>query len=400
MDSQGHIALEDRFGVRNYAPLDVVLSKGKGIWVEDVDGNRYMDMLSSYSAVNQGHAHPRIVKALVEQAQKLPLTSRAFRNDRLGPFLEKLANLCEMEAVLPMNTGAEAVETAIKMARKWGYEKKGIESDKAEIIVCENNFHGRTTTIVGFSSDPTAYNGFGPATPGFVQVPFDNSLQLQQAITQNTAAVLVEPIQGEAGVKIPDIGGYLQRVRQTCTENDVLLMLDEIQTGFGRTGKLFCYEHSGIKPDALILGKALSGGLYPVSAVASSHEFLDVFTPGTHGSTYGGNPLACAVAEAALDVLIDENLTENSLIRGKQFLSGLERIRNEKVRDLRGKGLLIAMDIEPEYGTAGQFCKKLAKNGILAKDAHEQTVRFAPPLVITHKEIEEALKRIEKTLNE
>lgn len=399
MNPEEYIEIEETYGAGNYNPLPVVISKGEGVWVWDVEGKKYIDMLSCYSAINQGHRHPKIIEALKNQLDRLTLTSRAFYNDRLGLFFKHLCNLCDMEVALPMNTGAEAVETAIKMARRWGYYKKGIEKDKAEIIVCENNFHGRTTTIVGFSSDFNSYDGFGPFSKGFIKIPFNDVSSLKNAITENTTAFLVEPIQGEAGVIIPD-KGYLKEIRKVCTENNVLLILDEIQTGFCRTGKLFCYYHENIKPDALILGKALGGGMYPVSAVVSSKENMSVFTPGSHGSTFGGNPLACTVAEAALDVLIEEKLDENAKKMGEYFLSKLNTLKNEKIKEIRGKGLLIAIEIKKEFGHVRPLCEKLIKLGVLAKDTHEHTIRFAPPLTIKKEEIDWAFERIKKVIEE
>jgi ornithine--oxo-acid transaminase len=397
MRTEDYIRIEREYGVGNYESLPVVLSKAEGVWAWDVEGKRYIDMLSSYSAVNQGHRHPKIIKALEEQVKNLTLTSRAFYNDKLGLFLKNLSNICEMECALPMNTGAEGVETAIKMARRWGYYKKKVEKDKAEIIVCEKNFHGRTTTIVGFSSDLCSYGGFGPFSQGFVKIPFNNPEALKKAITPNTAAFLVEPIQGEAGVIIPN-KDYLKKVRKICTENNVLLILDEVQTGFGRTGKLFCYQHEDIRPDALILGKALGGGIYPISAVVSSKENMSVFTPGSHGSTFGGNPLACAIAKASLEVLLEENLAENSAKMGEYFLGKLKSIESQKIESIRGKGLLIAVDIKHECLPARNLCQKLIEKGVLAKDTHNKTIRFAPPLVIKKEEIDWACERIEKVL--
>ena len=399
MNSEDYMKIEAKYGAGNYHPLPVVLSKGEGVWVWDVEGKKYIDMLSCYSAINQGHRHPKIIKALNEQVNKLTLTSRAFYNDRLGPFFKHLCELCDMEVALPMNTGAEAVETAIKMARRWGYRKKGIEKGKAEIIVCEDNFHGRTTTIVGFSSDFESYDGFGPYAPGFITIPFNDIEALKNAITPNTAAFIVEPIQGEAGVLIPD-KGYLKEVRKICTEKNILLILDEVQTGFCRTGKLFCHHHENIKPDAMILGKALGGGIFPVSAVVSTKENMSVFTPGSHGSTFGGNPLGCAIADAALDVLIDENLAENAMEMGEYFINKLQSMESEKIKEIRGKGLLIALEIKKEYGTVRPMTERLVNLGVLAKDTHEQTIRFAPPLTIKKNEIDWAFDRIKQLFEE
>ena len=384
-----------RYGAHNYAPLPVVLERGEGVFVWDVDGRRYFDMLSAYSALNQGHRHPRIVSAAMEQIQKLTLTSRAFYNDVTYRFFRKVCELTGFEKVLPMNSGAEAVETAIKAMRKWGYRHKGIAKDQAEIIVCEHNFHGRTTTIVGFSSDPESYEGFGPPTPGFKQIPFNDPAALEAAITPQTCGFLVEPIQGEAGVIVPS-PGYLRAVRDICTRHNVILCLDEIQTGLGRTGRLFCYEHEEIRPDIVILGKALSGGLYPVSLIACDDRIMNVFEPGTHGSTYGGNPLACAIGIAALDVILDERLPDRAAELGTYFLSKLRTLEHPRLKEVRGLGLLAAVEFtEP---VAKEFCKKLQARGILAKDTHGTTVRFAPPLVITEGQIDEAFAIIRSAL--
>lgn len=391
------IELEEEYGARNYAPLPVVLTRGQGVFVWDVEGEQYFDMLSAYSALNQGHCHPRIIEAAKKQMDRLCLTSRAFHNDVMGEFLRKLSKLTGFERVLPMNSGAEGVETALKAMRRWGYLEKGIEKDKAEIIVCEENFHGRTTTIVGFSTDPDSYDFFGPATPGFDIVPYDDPEALEAAITPNTCGFLVEPIQGEAGVKIPS-SGYLREVRRVCCEHNVLLCVDEIQTGLGRTGRLFCYQHDDIVPDIVILGKALSGGLYPVSAIACDDRIMRVFEPGTHGSTYGGNPLASAVGSAALDVIIDENLPERAFELGNYFLSALRSLESPILQEVRGKGLLLA--IEFKTAIAKEFCKKLKRKGVLAKDTHGVSVRFAPPLVITREQIDEAVERIKEALQE
>ena len=391
------ISLEDRFGAKNYNPLDVILCKGKGIWVWDVEGKKYMDCLSAYSAVNQGHCHPKIHQVLVEQSKKLTLTSRAFRNDQLAFFYKELCDLTQSHKVLPMNTGAEAVETAIKTVRKWGYESKGIPIDKAEIIVCDNNFHGRTLTIISFSSDENARQHFGPFTPGFESIPFGDADALENAITKNTVAFMVEPIQGEAGVIIPP-DGYLRKVRGICTKNNVVLILDEIQTGLGRTGKLLAEEHEGIQSDLTLIGKALSGGFYPVSAVLSNEAILGVLNPGQHGSTFGGNPLACAIARIALKVLVEEGLIENAASMGTYFLEGLKQISNPYIREVRGKGLMIGLEFYPEAGGARQYCEKLKKNGMLCKETHDHIIRFAPPLVITKAQIEWALEIITSVL--
>ena len=383
------------YGAHNYSPLPVVLERGDGVFVWDVEGNRFFDMLSAYSAVNQGHCHPGIVAAARKQMETLCLTSRAFHNNLMGPFLKQIAELSGFEKVLPMNSGAEGVETAIKLMRKWGYEEKGIEAEKAEIIVCEENFHGRTTTIVGFSTDPDSYSGFGPATPGFKIIPYDDIEALEGAISANTCGFLVEPIQGEAGVKVPG-DDYLKHVRQICSENNIIFCADEIQTGLGRTGRLFCYQHANVKPDMVIIGKALSGGLYPISAVACDDSIMKVLEPGTHGSTYGGNPLASAIGMAALDVIVQEQLPEKASELGTYLMTQLEAISHPSVREVRGKGLLVA--IEFHKPCAKQFCKELMREGILAKDTHDVTVRFAPPLVITRAQIDEALSGIRSAL--
>ncbi len=392
------IELEEQYGAHNYKPLDIVLSRGEGVWVWDADGNRYMDCLSAYSAVNQGHCHKKIMQTLMDQAQKLTLTSRAFRNDQLGPFYKELCELTRSHKVLPMNSGAEAVETAIKTVRKWGYTVKGVPENEAEIIVCENNFHGRTISIVSFSTDPNARKGFGPFTPGFKIIPYGDAAAFEAAITPKTVAFLVEPIQGEAGVIIPP-AGYLKRVREICTRQNVMLILDEIQTGLGRTGKLLAEEHEGIEADLTLIGKALSGGFYPVSAVLSNSEVMNVLQPGEHGSTFGGNPLACAVARTALQVIIDEGMIENAEKMGAVFLNGLKQIVNPLIKDVRGKGLMLAMEFYPKAGGARQYCLKLKEKGLLCKETHDDTIRFAPPLVITQSEVEWALDKISAVVN-
>ncbi|MER2508588.1 MAG: ornithine--oxo-acid transaminase [Amaricoccus sp.] len=397
LDGADLIALESRFGADNYKPLDVVLASGKGVWVTDIDGKRYLDCLSAYSAVNQGHCHPRILAALTEQAARLTLTSRAFRNDQLGLFYEELAALTNSHKVLPMNSGAEAVETAIKAVRKWGYEVKGVPEGAAEIIVCADNFHGRTLAIVSFSTDPEARGGFGPFVPGFKVIPFGDAAALEAAITPNTVAFLVEPIQGEAGVVIPP-AGYLARVREICSATGVMLILDEIQTGLGRTGKMLAEEHDGVEADVTLVGKALGGGFYPVSAVLSNTDVLGTLKPGQHGSTFGGNPLACAVARAALRVLVEERLVERSAEMGAYFKAGLESIRSNRVREIRGRGLMLAVEIHAEAGAARPVVEALRDQGILAKDTHGQTIRLSPPLVISRDEIDWALERIETVL--
>ncbi|RMF64872.1 MAG: ornithine--oxo-acid transaminase [Calditrichaeota bacterium] len=392
--TQDYIALEDRYGAHNYHPLDIVISRAEGVWVYDVDGKKYLDCLSAYSAVNQGHCHPKILAAFTEQAGKVTLTSRAFRNDKLPLFCERLAKLAGMEMVLPMNSGAEAVETAIKAARKWGYKVKGLPADQAEIIVCENNFHGRTTTIVGFSSEEQYKDGFGPFTPGFKLIPFGDADALERAITPNTCAFLVEPIQGEAGILIPP-EGYLAAVQKICKANNVLFMVDEIQSGLGRAGRLFAFQYEDVRPDVIIIGKALSGGFMPVSAVLSDKEVLGVFNPGDHGSTFGGNPLACAVALASLDVLLEENLPERADRLGRGFLEQLRTIENPHIVDVRGKGLFIGVEMDQKVRP---FCEALKDEGLLCKETHENVIRFAPPLVITQEELDWAFERIRKVL--
>ncbi|MBY3156533.1 ornithine--oxo-acid transaminase [Rhizobium laguerreae] len=395
--SEKLIATEQRLGAHNYKPLDVVLTRGEGVYVWDTDGNRYLDCLSAYSAVNQGHCHPKILAAMVEQAGRLTLTSRAFRNDQLAYLYEELAALTGSHKILPMNSGAEAVETAIKAVRKWGYEVKGVPEGKAEIIVCADNFHGRTLSIISFSTDPEARSGFGPYTSGFRTIPFGDAEAFAAAINGNTVAALIEPIQGEAGVIIPP-AGYFTRIRELCTANNVTLILDEIQTGLGRTGKLLAEEHESIEADVTLIGKALSGGFYPVSAVLSNSEVLGVLQPGQHGSTFGGNPLACAVARAALKVLTEEGMIENAAVMGDYFLEGLRSIRSNIVRDVRGRGLMMAIELEPEAGGARHYCHALKERGLLAKDTHDHTIRLAPPLVITKEQVDWAVSQIEKTI--
>ncbi len=397
--TERYIEIAEKYGAHNYHPLDVVIEKGEGVWVWDVEGKKYLDMLSAYSALNQGHRHPKIIRALIDQANRLTLTSRAFHNNVLGDFLKKLAELAGYDKVLPMNTGAEAVETALKAARKWGYLKKKVEENKAEIIVCANNFHGRTITIISFSTEPQYRFGFGPFTPGFKIVPYDDPKALEEAITENTVAFMFEPVQGEGGVIVPH-EGYSREVREITRKHNVLLIADEIQTGFGRTGKMFAVWHEDVRPDILVVGKALGGGVYPVSGIIADDEVMDVFTPGDHGSTFGGNPLAAAVGIAALDVLIEEKLPERALELGEYFMEKLRSINSPFVKEVRGKGLLIGVEIKKEYGTARPYCEKLKELGILAKETHEQVIRFAPPLVITKEEIDWALERIEKVLTE
>jgi ornithine--oxo-acid transaminase len=391
------IDLEARLGAHNYEPLDVVLVRGEGVWVWDTEGKRYLDCLSAYSALNQGHCHPRIFAAMVEQAKRLTLTSRAFRNDQLALFYDDLAKLTGSHKILPMNSGAEAVESAIKAVRKWGYEVKGVVADRAEIIVCSNNFHGRTLGIVGFSTDPDARGGFGPFAPGFRVVPFGDFDAFASAVNENTVAFLVEPIQGEAGVIIPP-AGYFARVRALCSERNVTLILDEIQTGLGRTGKLLAEEHEGIEADVTLIGKALSGGFYPVSAVLSNSEVLGVLKPGQHGSTFGGNPLACAVARMALKVLIEEGMIENAARQGAHFKARLEGIQSDVVREVRGRGLMLAVELRGEAGGARRYCEMLRDRGLLAKDTHEHTIRIAPPLPITRDEVDWACDTIAQVL--
>lgn len=393
------LATERRVGTHNYEPIGVVLSRGEGVWVWDTEGNRYLDCLSAYSAVSQGHCHPKILAAMVEQAHRLTLTSRAFHNDQLAPFYEEIAALTGSHKVLPMNSGAEAVESAIKSVRKWGYEVKGVPDGQAEIIVCADNFHGRTLGVVGFSTDPETRKHFGPFAPGFKTIPFGDAAALEAAITQHTVAFLVEPIQGEAGVIIPP-AGYFTKVRELCTANNVMLVLDEIQTGLGRTGKLLAEQHEGIEADVTLLGKALSGGFYPVSAVLSNNEVLGTLKPGQHGSTFGGNPLACAVARAAMRVLVEEGMIENAARQGARFLQGLTDIRANTIRDVRGRGLMLAVELHPEAGRARRYCEALQAKGILAKDTHEHTIRIAPPLVITSDQVDWALERFATTLTQ
>ena len=389
------ISLENKYGAHNYKPLDVVLSRGEGVWVWDVDNKKYLDCLSGYSAVNQGHCHPKIIESMVTQARKLTLTSRAFRNDQLGLFYQELCELTNSHKVLPMNSGAEAVETVIKTVRKWGYKIKGIPEDLAEIIVCKDNFHGRTITIVGFSTEEGSRKGFGPFTPGFKIIPFGDAKALESAITPNTAGFLVEPIQGEAGVIIPP-PGYLREVKSICEKNNVVLILDEIQTGLGRTGRILAEEHDGIEADLTLVGKALSGGCYPISAVLSNSEVMSVLQPGEHGSTFGGNPLACAVARTAIRVLVEEGMIENAQKMGDYFLQELCKLKNPLIKEVRGKGLLIGLELLSEAGGARRYCEKLMEEGLLCKETHDNIVRFAPPLVITRDVVDWALERINR----
>jgi len=377
------IETENQWGAHNYHPLDIVVERAEGVWVYDTDGKRYMDCLSAYSALNQGHCHPRILAALLQQAERVTLTSRAFRNDQLPLFCKELAELCRMDMVLPMNTGAEAVETAIKAARRWGYTVKGIEADRAEIIVCQNNFHGRTTTITGFSSEPSYKDGFGPFTAGFKVIPFGDAAALEAAITPNTCAFLFEPIQCEAGILMPP-AGFLKQAEEMCRRNRVLMLADEIQSGLGRAGTMFACWQEDVQPDVFILGKALSGGFYPVSAVVAKKEVLSVFSPGTHGSTYGGNPLACAVARAALAVIRDEKLAERSATMGAKFLADLQSIRHPEIKEIRGRGLLIGIELTVP---ARPYCERLMQLGLLCKETHATVIRLAPPLVISEQDL-------------
>lgn len=396
-NSLTYIELEAKYGAHNYHPLDVVISSADGVWVTDVEGQRYLDCLSAYSAVNQGHAHPTIMQAMLEQAAKVTLTSRAFRNDQLGPFYQELCEMTGYERALPMNSGAEAVETALKLARKWGYTVKGVPENQAEIIVCQDNFAGRTISIISFSTEAQYRKGFGPFTPGFKVVPFGDSAALEAAITPNTVAFLLEPIQGEGGINIPPTG-YLAAVREICNQHHVLMMTDEIQTGLGRTGKLLACQHEAVRADVVTLGKALSGGFYPVSVVLASDEVMGVLNPGDHGSTFGGNPLACAIARAALKVIREENLSEKAAAVGGYFIERLEEINSPHIKEVRGRGLLIGVELHPTAGGARRFCEALQHQGILCKETHQHIIRFAPPLIIGKAEIDWALERITAVL--
>ncbi len=387
------IEIEDEYGAHNYHPLDVVLERGEGVWVYDVDGNRYLDCLSAYSALNHGHVHPRILQAMVEQASKITLTSRAFRNDQLPLLYQELSQLTGYQTALPMNSGAEAVETALKIARKWAYTVKKIPRHQAEIIVCEGNFHGRTISIISFSSEPSYKDDFGPFTPGFITVPYGDASAIENCISPNTAAVLVEPIQGEGGVIIPP-AGYLKQVSDICKRNKVLMIADEIQTGLGRTGKLFACDYEGVRQDLMVLGKALGGGFYPISVVLADHPIMDILKPGEHGSTFGGNPLAAAVARMALKVITEERLIENAAQLGEYFTDQLAEIPSPHIKEVRGKGLLIGVELKPQSGGARRFCESLKTSGILAKETHEHVIRFAPPLIIDKATIDWALTRI------
>jgi len=398
LTSPDFIELDKRFGARNHEPLDVVLTRGEGVWVFDVEGRRYLDCLSSFSAVNQGHCHPRILRALVEQAQRLTLTSRAFYSDQLALLYKELNELTGYDLALPMNSGAEAVETAVKVARKWAYRIKGVPRHQAEIIACQGNFHGRTISMISLSTEAFYREDFGPFTPGFVIVPYARADAIRQAITPNTAAVLLEPIQGEGGVIIPP-SGYLEEVNEICRKENVLLMADEIQTGLGRTGAFFASQHENVRPDVIIIGKALSGGFYPVSAVLADKPVLGLIEPGEHGSTFGGNPLAGAVAREALKVIVEENLVDNAAQMGTYFQEQLAEIPSPHVREVRGRGLLIGVELKPEAGGARRFCEALRQEGILCKETHKHVIRFAPPLVINRTTIDEALPAIRRVLN-
>jgi ornithine--oxo-acid transaminase len=395
--TQDYIALEDEYNAHNYRPLDVVITRGEGAWVWDVEGRKYLDCLSAYSAVNQGHGHPRIVRAMAEQAGRLALTSRAFRNDQLPLLAKELCELAGYEMMLPMNSGAEAVETALKAARKWAYTVKGVGDERAEVIACAGNFHGRTITVISLSPNEQYRDGFGPFTPGFRLIPYGDAAALERAITPHTAAFLFEPVQGEGGIVVPP-EGYLRRVREICTRHNVLMMADEIQTGLGRTGRLLACEHEGVRPDVVTLGKALSGGMYPVSAVLSSREVLGVFEPGDHGSTFGGNPLACAVAREALNVIVDERLSERAAELGDYLLAQLREIESPHVALCRGRGLLVGIVLKPAAGGARRFCEALKERGVLAKDTHGTVIRLAPPLVITREELDWAVEQIAEVL--
>lgn len=398
MKTQDFIEIEEKYGAHNYHPLDVVISRGEGVWVYDVDGKRYLDCLSAYSALNQGHVHPKILAALEEQAKKVTLTSRAFRNDQLPLFYKELSDLTGYDMSLPMNSGAEAVETAVKLARKWAYQVKKVPRHEAEIIVAAGNFHGRTVTIVSFSTEAYYRDDFGPFTPGFKVVPYGDAAAVEKAITPNTAAVMLEPIQGEGGVLIPPVG-YLKKVREACSKNNVLFIADEIQTGLGRTGKLFASDHEGVRPDLVVIGKALAGGFYPVSAVLGDEPLMGLFNPGEHGSTFGGNPLAAAVARAAIKVIVDEHLIENAAVQGEYFTEQLAEINSPYIKEVRGRGLLIGVELKPEARGARRFCEALQGEGILAKETHENVIRFAPPLIIDRETIDWALPKIRAVLS-
>ena len=395
LSAQDFIALEERYGAHNYHPLDVVLTKGQGVWVWDVEGRKYLDCLAAYSAVNQGHNHQRIVAAMIEQAHRIALTSRAFRNDQLGPFVKAVSELTGFSRVLPMNSGAEAVETALKAARKWGEKVKGVPAGQQEIIAFEHNFSGRTIAIISFSDEAQYRDGFGPFTPGFKLVPYGDAEALERAITPNTVAILMEPVQGEAGIVIPP-AGTLKKVRELCTRHRVLMILDEIQSGLGRTGKMFAWEHEGARPDAMTLGKALSGGMYPVSAFVADDEVMGVFHPGDHGSTFGGNPIAAAVGQAAIKVLREEGLVENAAVMGKRLGDGIKAIAAPSFQEVRQIGLWIGLELKPSAGGARRYCEALKEEGMLCKETHDNTIRVAPPLCITANEVDWALERLQK----
>jgi ornithine--oxo-acid transaminase len=397
MNTAEYLAEVEQYSAHNYHPLPIILSRGEGAWVWDIEGKKYLDCLAAYSAVNQGHRHPAIVAAAREQLERLTLTSRAFHNDQMGPFLRELCEITGYEKALPMNSGAEAVETAIKAVRRWGYRVKGIPADRAEIIVCENNFHGRTTTIVSFSTEEAYRADFGPLTPGFKTVPYGDAGALERAITKNTAAFMFEPLQGEGGVMVPP-SGYLDQVAEICRQNDVLLVADEIQTGLGRTGQMFCCDWEGVKPDVLVVGKALSGGFYPVSAMLAGEDVMAVFHPGDHGSTFGGNPFGAAVARAALQVIVDEKLPERARELGDWFMAELRAVDSPHVAEVRGKGLMVGVEIKADSGPARPFCEGLMERGILAKETHEQVVRFAPPLVVERSDLQWALEQTAEVL--
>ena len=397
--SSEFIQLEEAYGAHNYHPLDVVIRRAEGVWVWDVDGNRYLDFLAAYSAVNQGHAHPRLRKALIEQAERVTLTSRAFRNDQLGPLYKRMHDLSGYQRMLPMNSGAEAVETAIKAARKWGYKVKGVPEGQAEILVFRGNFHGRTTTIVGFSDEAQYRDGFGPFTPGFTLLPYGDLEAIRQAVNPNVVAVLVEPIQGESGIILPP-EGYLRGIADLCKKQRMLFVCDEIQSGLGRTGKLFAFQHEGVRPDVVIVGKALGGGFYPISGILADDEVMGVFKPGDHGSTFGGNPLACAVANMALQVLVEERLSENSAEQGAYFLEKLRTLRRAEIKEVRGKGLWIGLELTKAAGGARRYCEALQKKGLLCKETHVDTIRFAPPLCIERKELDWAFERLVEVFDE
>jgi ornithine--oxo-acid transaminase len=395
MDTRDFIQIEDIYTAHNYQPLDAVLTRGKGIWTWDVEERKYLDFLSGYSAVNHGHCHPRVVRTIQQQAKRLTLTGRAFRNDQWPLLAKELCVMTGYEMVLAMNSGAEAIETAIKAARKWAYQKKGVPQDRAEIIACANNFHGRTVTIISFSTEALYRNDFGPFTPGFVVIPYDDVEALRQAVTPCTAAFLVEPIQAEAGILIPS-PGYLREAKEICADNNVLFIADEIQTGLGRTGTMFACDHEGVKADMAVIGKSLGGGSYPISATLAGRDILGVFKPGEHGSTFGGNPLACAVARESLRIIQEEKLIENATVQGTYFLEKLKTIKSRHIKEVRGRGLLIGIELKPEAGGARRFCEELMKEGLLCKETHENVIRFAPPLIIQQKDLNWAFRRIKR----